>query len=276
LTARHLPLGVGAAPIAVTEAFGSIWVANIHANDVRRFEPDTMRELARIAIPSAAWFAVADGALWVTSQTGTGLTRIDPATNTVVAHVGDVQPCSAPVVVDASIWQAACDSGVFIRIDPSRNAVVQTVPSGGHIFLVLAGEQLITTGSGGLARLDPDTGRINTIGNAAAAFPEFLASDGTTVWVKNAAGVARIDPNNGRTLGSIAESEAKVVSFAGDHAWVTVRRKGVLKVDLATTEVRRTIPLPPNSDVAHEAGGVLWVTDFEGSELWRIDLAATP
>ena len=70
LSARSLSLGTDAAPIAVTEAFGSIWVANIHANEVRRYDPATMAEQARIDVPSAAWFAVADGALWVTHQNG--------------------------------------------------------------------------------------------------------------------------------------------------------------------------------------------------------------
>ena len=43
-------------------------------------------------------------------------------------------------------------------------------------------------------------------------------------------------------------------------------------LDLATNQVRRTIPVLPSPLVAREAGGALWVTDFEQSQLWRIDL----
>jgi hypothetical protein len=272
LTASRLDLGVNVAPISVTDAFGSIWVADIHAGDVRRYEPATMRELARIPVPGAAWFAVADGALWVTQQTGTGLTRIDPATNIVVAHVGDVPPCGAPVVVGRTLWQAACDADVFLRIDPLKNTVVDRIPAQGHGFLILAGGELITTGPDGLASFDPATRTFRTIANPAGRLPDFVASDGTTVWVKNSAGIARIDPTDGRTLAAISGPEAQAISFAGDHAWLAVTRKGVLEVDLATNQVTRTIPVLPEPLVPLEAGGALWVTDFSDNALWRIDL----
>jgi DNA-binding beta-propeller fold protein YncE len=272
LSANSLFLGPDAAPIAVTEAFGSIWVADIHANDVRRFEPGTMRELARIPVPSAAWFAVADGALWVTSQTGTGLSRIDPATNRVVAHVGDVAPCSAPVVAFGSIWQSACDAGVILRIDPTRNAVVETIPSSGYLFMVLARGQLTILGPEGLARLDPETRTFTAIPNPAAIGVDLLASDGTTVWVTGGGGATRIDPITGRTIGQIPNIPAMAISFAGDHAWLAVDRQGVSEIDMATNAVRRTIKVLPAPLVPLEANGRLWVTDFETSVLWRIDL----
>ena len=36
--------------------------------------------------------------------------------------------------------------------------------------------------------------------------------------------------------------------------------------------VTRTIPLQPSPFVPFEAGGALWVTDFDNSDLWRIVL----
>lgn len=272
-TATRKDLGPDAAPIDVTEAFGSIWVADIHASDVRRYDPATLAELARIPVPGAAWFAQADDALWVTNQTGAGLTRIDPATNRVVAHVGDDPPCGAPVAANGALWQAACDGDVFLRIDPVRNVVVSTIPSQGHVFLVLAGDRLVTVGPEGLARLDPDTGAITTIGaREATAGAEFVTSDGSTVWVKNTTGIARLDPADGRSLAGLPYPEAKVVSFSGDHAWLTVSNQGVLEIALATNKVRRTIPIPGTPLAALEADGTLWVTDFESSALWRVDL----
>ena len=107
LSAQSLSLGIDAGPISVTEAFGSIWLADIHANDIRRYDPTTFAELARIPAPGAAWFAQADNALWVTNQTGTGLHRIDPQTNAEATQVGAAPPCGAPVVAFGSLWQAA-------------------------------------------------------------------------------------------------------------------------------------------------------------------------
>lgn len=272
LAARSLVLGGDAAPIAVTEAFGSIWVADIHADDVRRFDPATMAEIARIDVPSAAWFAVADNALWVTSQTDTGVSRIDPATNTVVAHVGDVPPCSAPVVAFGSLWQSACDANVILRIDPARNAIVDTVPADGHIMLVLAGKQLVTLGPQGLARLDVNKRTFTSITAPDAVGADFIASDGTTVWVHTSVGVARIDPTNGRSIAVFPLNAPAAISFSGGHAWLTAGDQGVLEIDMATNKVTRTIPLVPSPLVPIEAGGALWVTDFDNSRLWRIEL----
>ena len=269
---KRIDLGDSAGPIGVIDAFGSIWIAEIHGNEVRRFDPETMAEVATVPVPSAAWFAVADGALWVTNQTGTGLSRIDPATNRVVAHVGDVAPCGAPVVAFGSLWQATCDAGVVLRIDPTANKVIDTIPAGGYGLVVLAADRLVAIGPEGLASLDPSTRAFTPIPNRAAFGAEFFVSDGTTVWVENPAGVARIDPANGQSIAGFPFSDAGEVSFAGDHAWLTVASQGVLEIDLATNQVTRTIPVGPSPLVAIEAGGALWVTDFDDNALWRIDL----
>jgi DNA-binding beta-propeller fold protein YncE len=271
-SAQRLDLGPDAAPIAVTEAFGSIWVADIHANDVRRYEPGTLEELARIPVPGAAWFAQTGGALWVTSQTGTGLTEIDPHTSSAVTHVGDDPPCGAPVYAFGDLWQAACDADVILRIDSITAKLIERIPARGHGFLVLVGDRLITVGPEGLAGFDPLTKAFTAIGGPAAVGAEFVASDGTTVWVKNSAGMARLDPADGHALAGFPYVDAQAASFSGDHAWLTVRNQGVVEIDLATNEATRTIPVGPSPLVPFEAGGALWVTDFEDSALWRIAL----
>ena len=272
VSATRLDLGRDSAPIDVVEAFGSIWVANIHASDVRRYDETTGAEVARIPLGSASWFGATDDGLWVTSQNGTGITRIDPATNTAGVHLGDAPPCGAPVLAQGDLWQAACDGDVFYRIDPAAKTIVDTIPARGHAFLVSAAGQLITVGPGGLARVDPATKRITEIGGRAAEGAEFIASDGTTVWVKNSAGMARLDPSDGSVIASFPYFDAKVVTFSGDHAWLTASNVGVIEIDMATNQVTRTIRLRPSPLVAREAGGALWVTDFDASNLWRIDL----
>jgi DNA-binding beta-propeller fold protein YncE len=272
LPATRIALGPDAAPIDVTAAFGSVWVADIHASDVRRYDPTSGEEIARIGLGSASWFGVTDDGLWVTSQNGVGITRIDPATNTPREHLGDAPPCGAPVMALGVLWQAACDGDVFLRIDPATHKLVGTIPAKGHVFLVAAGGRLITVGPEGLARLDPASATITAIGGRAAQQPDFIASDGSTVWVKNASGVARLNPRDGSVIASFPYLGAMVITFAGDHAWITVTNQGIVEVDLATNAVRRTIPLLGSPLVAREANGLLWVTDFDRSELWRIDL----
>jgi DNA-binding beta-propeller fold protein YncE len=271
--ARRLYLGSDAAPIHVFSAFDAIWVANIHANDVRRYDPDTMAEVARIPVDSAAWFAATDDALWVTSQTGAGVSRIDPATNTVVAHVGDVPPCAAPVVALDSVWQAACDGNAILRIDPRTNELLRSFPLNGRAFLVFAGGRLMTVGQEGLEAVNPETGAFTKVGGGRP--PDqigMIASDGETVWEVNIGGLVRLDPATGRTIASFPYPTAHGVSFSGDHAWVTVGGLAVIEIDLATNAERRRIPLDVTAPLPVEANGALWVADFDTSTLWKVDL----
>jgi hypothetical protein len=269
--AQRLSLGSNIAPIDVTFAFGSIWTANIRAGDVRRFDPATMAELARIPVDGAAWFAEADGALWVTNQTGTGLTRLDPETNTAVAQVGDVPPCGAPVVALGDIFQSACDANMFLRIDPETDSVAGTIPASGHEFLVLVGDDLITSGSQGLARLDRASGEITAVPGSPGGGGQLLGSDGETVWVRRGNGVERIDPADGRLVATLPFPDAVAVSFVDGRAWLSVPLVGVVEINLATNLPLRTVPLTP-ADIPREINGVLWVTDFNNSALWRIEL----
>lgn len=273
-SARSLSLGTDAAPIAVIEAFGSIWVANIHANEVRRYDPATMAEQARIDVPSAAWFAVTDGALWATNQNGRALSRIDPASNTVVATVGDVPPCAEPVVAFDSLWQSACDARVILRIDPATNEVLDRIPSEGHLFLAFAGDRLIALGPDGPASLDPETGTFTSLPNPDAVGAEILASDGDTVWVPTPTSLLRVDPASGETLATLDYPGVRGIAFANGSAWLTTA-EGVVEVDLATNQALRTIPVPGTPLIPYVTSDALWVTDFNSSLLWRVDLAAS-
>jgi DNA-binding beta-propeller fold protein YncE len=271
VSARSLFLGTDAAPIAVTEAFGSIWVANIHANQVRRYDPATMAELARIPAPSAAWFAVTDDAIWITHQTDVGLSRIDPATNKVVANVGDVPPCAEPVLAFDSLWQSACDAGVILRIDPSTNEILDRIPSAGHLWLTFAGDRILAIGSAGLAILDPETGTFSPLPNEDVAGAESLSFDGDTVWARTPERLVRIDPASGQTISTLDYPGIRAVAFANGSAWLT-SSEGVIEVDLETNEERRTIPLTGGGDIPFVTGDTLWATDFNNSLLWRVDL----
>ena len=268
----RLRLGNGVAPIDVIGAFGSIWIADIRAGDVRRFDPLTMDEIARIPVPGGgpAWFVEADGAIWVANQLGAGLTRIDPATNTVVARVGTDPTCGAPILLDGVIWQAACDRDVYLRIDPAANAVLERVPAEGHTFLIDVGGAFITGSPDGFARFDADARTFTELPAYAGPSGSIAFSDGSTFWVPGATETLRIDPSDGRTIGTFPYLGVVAITFDGGFAYMTQGNLGIVKVDLAANPVVETIPM---SDpwVARMANGYLWVTEFNSSALWRID-----
>ena len=272
--AMRLNLGVDAGPIDLIFADGSIWNANIRAGDIRRFDPSTMAEIARIPLPAGqgpGWFAETDGTLWASNQLGGGMDRIDMATNTLVGVVGDAPTCGQPVVAFESIWQAACDANVIMRIDPATGAV-EEIPADFYGFLLLAGGQMYAASSVQLATFDPETRAFEPLAIEIDGIRQLLASDGASLWVATDGGVLRIDPLGGETLATFPYTDVVSVTFSSGQAWMTRAFVGVVQVDLATNQEVETIPVNvPNPIVAREAAGAIWVTDFDNSNLWRVE-----
>ncbi len=246
LSARSLVAGHRLRPRSrVTEAFGSIWVANIHANEVRRYDPATMAELARIDVPSAAWFAVADGALWVTHQNGTGLSRIDPASNTVVANVGDVPPCAEPVVAFDSVWQSACDARVILRIDPATNEVQDSIPSDGHLLPDVR-RRPADRPRAGRAR-EPrsgDAGRSPRSRTRTWPEPRFWRRTATRSGSRLRRASLRVDPASGRTIATLDYPGVRAISFANGSAWLTTAEAAWSRSTLRPTSPAGRSPCP--------------------------------
>jgi len=263
-----LRFGRDAGPIDVVAAFNSIWTANIFSNDVSRIDPATLEEIDRIpAGTGPAWFAVTDDALWVTHQTGRGLVRIDPGANAAGLSVGDVPPCGAPVLAFESLWASACDDGVIIRIDPATGTLVSKVPAPGYRWLAFAQGRLFTGDALGLGEVDPTTETVTNLGYCCG---EVMGSDGQTVWLDRSTEVVRMDPADGSIVATFPIANAGSVTFEAGHAWLTANGAGITEIDLATNQVLRRIAVPGSQVLAREAGGALWVTVFEASELWRI------
>jgi virginiamycin B lyase len=230
-----------------------------------------MVELARMDVPSAAWFAVASGAIWVTSEAGVGISRIDPSTNSVTAHLGDVRPCGAPAMALGDLWLSSCASDVFLRIDPTTNSIVSTIPAQGHGRLVAVGDTLVTLGPDGLAVLDPLSRTFAPLPGSPGIGARALASDGSAVWALLATSVVRVDLHSGATLATFPYQATEFLTAAGGHAWLTAP-SGAVEIDLTSNVVTRTIPGVTSPNVAREGDGFLWVTDLDNSDLWRIEL----
>ena len=271
--AQRLWLGGDVAPIDVTFAFGSIWIADNHANDVRRFEPATFREIARIPMPSGtgpAWFTATADELWVTNQLGSGLTRIDPATNTVVGVVGEGSTCGAPVQALGTIWQSACGADQYLRIDPVSRTVVDRFPALGHRFLALAGESFLTLDSrDGLARFDPESRSFSPIEGGPSGIGTLFGSDGETIWIQFPTSVERVDPD-GTSLATFRYMATEAMTFGDGSAWLTAGPSAV-EIDLSKNEELQTILVTGSPFVPLEASGALWVTDHDNHYLWRIE-----
>lgn len=123
---RVAAVKVGVQPYDATFAYGSAWATSYGAGEVDRISPTGNRVVKRFPLDSAIGVVGAFGSVWATGSTG--VIRIDPATNQVVARID---------IPSGAGWTAASDDAVWVtsgegvaRIDPTTNAVAATVPLG--------------------------------------------------------------------------------------------------------------------------------------------------
>jgi len=114
-------ISVGKSPRFIAAGGGAVWVLNQGDGSVSRIDPKTNKVVATIevGVPGEGGdIAVGEGSVWVTSFEFP-LSRIDPATNTVVQQFygkgGD-----AIRVGLGSVWLSNLEAGNVWRIDPRR------------------------------------------------------------------------------------------------------------------------------------------------------------
>ncbi len=265
-----IDLGRRTGPIDIVGAFGSLWVAAHHSDEVLRIDPVSLRITARIKAGSGpGWFAVTDDALWITNKNGAGVSRIDPQTNELVASVGIGSPCGPPAAGLGSVWILGCDTQVIERIDPATNTVVDSISAVGYSEPLLADKQLFASNADALARIDPTTGSFVVVGGC-CGLP--FGYDGTTIWLNGLNDLTRVDPVTGDVMATLhTGSGATSITFVAGHAWVTnMSRHQLVEIDLATTQVIGTIDIGLSPIAVYSAFDALWVTDYDAGNLWKL------
>ena len=268
--ALGLPLPADTFPLDLAYAFDSIWLAAHHQNEVYRIDPTTMEIEARIHVGNGpGWFAVTDDAVWVTLQLGHGLSRIDPRTNLELNRAGDYATCGSPLVALGRIWQMACDAHQLMSIDPDSNAVTNLTVTD-YQWPAYLGGKLYMAGDTGIAEIDPASGAATPVVGVTGGF--LMGYDDTSMWLTDQQVVRRVTPSDGKTVATIPVTYAGMVRPFGDHAWMIQESTAAMRVDLATNEITKTIPILYGPVVGLEAAGYLWVPTIDGNKLWRIEL----
>jgi YVTN family beta-propeller protein len=81
------PIQTGRAPLSLAVGEGSVWVANHDAHTVTRIDSATNQVVANITVPSEPHrVAFGEGAVWVANWHINSVSRIDPQTNQVVGE----------------------------------------------------------------------------------------------------------------------------------------------------------------------------------------------
>jgi len=153
---------------AMAVAYGALWVADCHDATLDRIDLRTARLSAvirtGIANPRGETnVVVGAGSIWIASDPSGAISRIDPATNTVVARI----PVDASAYYLAfglgALWAASPTHRSLEKIDPRSNRVVQTTALGGNPGFLVTGDDAVWVqeqADGTLARVDPDNGTV--------------------------------------------------------------------------------------------------------------------
>lgn len=148
---------------------GSLWVADCKENALVRIDTRTARKIATIptGLASTGELNVVAGAgsIWVASDNIAGkVSRVDPATNAVIATIA-VDPGTWYLAFGhGSLWAVSSDKQSIQRIDPQTNSVTKRTTLGKQPGFLAAGEGAVWVqeqGDGTVARIDPATGEIS-------------------------------------------------------------------------------------------------------------------
>lgn len=147
---------------------GSLWVADCKENALVRIDTQTAQKTATVmtGLASTGELNVVAGAgsIWVASDNLVGkVSRVDPATNTVIATI-TVSPGTWYLAFGfGSVWAVSSKSKTIQRIDPATNTVTKTTALGKEPGFLTAGEGAVWVqeqGDGTVARIDPASGDV--------------------------------------------------------------------------------------------------------------------
>jgi YVTN family beta-propeller protein len=192
------------------------------------------------------------GALWVAGSDD--VTRIDPATNSVVATIPVGATGSGPAAVALGagfVWVPIAVPGTLLAIDPETNKVAARIPLVG-----------------------PLRGSISVSATRGAVWVACCGEQGTG-GAESRGTLLRIDPRRERVVAEIPLSDNPMAVAADPAAaWVATASGKVLVVSAKRNRVINTLdaggPLGFTQTIAVGAGGV-WLADPFDEQVVRID-----
>jgi streptogramin lyase len=235
--------------VTMTSGAGSLWAlqkgapggAGFHG-PLLRIDPGTGEVTARIPLRTPAGqpflgdeVLSARDAVWVG---GEGMLRIDPRTGRVTrafALPGDY------VSADFALWRgglwALRADGRLLQFDSHTGAKLSEVrlalPQASRP-LETAGDALVTTVPGGIARIDPYSGRVLWSRRLGQSLDTYRTEAGGLIWARSSGRVRdrlhALDPDTGRVLASLELHDFSGAGIAAvdDELWLSTVGGGVV------------------------------------------------
>jgi YVTN family beta-propeller protein len=235
---------VGMRPCSgLAAGFGTVWVPNCgdrsgEGKSVSRIDMKTNQVVATLPIgPAQSEGGVATGAgsFWMVSDQKGVLSRIDPATNKVIAEILVPEKSAAVNFGEDAAWVTTPGANTLTRVDPKTNQVTATVAVG-------PGPRFVTVGAGSIWTLNQGDGSISRV-------------DGKTANL-----IATIEAGISGPGGEIAFGEGRV--------WATIFQIPITEIDPATNTVVKQW-VGPGGDSIRVGHGSVWLSNLQNGNVWR-------
>jgi len=258
-----------------------VWAVSFETSSLVSVDPSTNQVSATVDVDDGAASALAvDDQIWVVAYAmagGSSLTRVDGPSAEVTATYPTDELCCDLSSDGRAVW-AIDPNGAALRFDRDSGDLLGRydidVDRNVHVNGVFAGDSYwYSSDTGPLARLDPDSGAIDTF-DVGGGVP-FVGRDGL-LWGASPTEVWAVDDATGAVAETIAvpdSMEVMSLEVTADDVFVGMRHPGrrgaVLQLDRATGAELAEIDVDIPARMVLGFGS-LWVTDSGGSLVHRI------
>jgi streptogramin lyase len=283
-----LALGKTADWVAISD--DAVWVGSTGPNALHRIDPSTNREVASVALPGepCAGLATGFGAVWVplcgapgASGAPARLARVSMADHSVTLFASGPLAEEGGVATSAdSVWLVSGAAGELHRIDPASGKVRQMVkaPAGSYNPLYSAGRIWLSRADGAeVTVIDAVSGQV--LGSVATGpGPRFQAAGAGAVWSLNQGdgSLSRMDAERLAVSATVAlrtPGRGGDIAFGSGMVWTTMSKTPLSMTDAASNTLRCQWT-GPGGDSLGVGHGAIWLTDYHGGTVSRIELAA--
>jgi virginiamycin B lyase len=219
--------------------FGSLWIPSCGTHSLVR--TDLKMGLIQATIPigpadSEGCIAAGAGSIWLTTSAAGILSRIDPASNSVVASITVPSGSFCPVFAGGFLWVTSTEHSVLSKVDPSTNRVLAEIPVGKN--------------------------------------PRFATAGGGSVWTLNQGDgtVSRVDKKSGKLVANIPAGipgHGGEITFGFGAVWATLDRTPITRIDAQNNSVLHQWR-GDGGDSIRAGIGSIWLTNLKAGIVWRI------
>lgn len=222
----------------------AVWVAELANGSVARIDPRTNSVAKRYTVGSRpVGLVIAEGAVWVTANGADEVWTIDLQADEVRGRPIKVGREPLDIAVGwGSIWVTNVANGTVSRIDPRTRQVVATIPVGSEPSGLAVGTTALWVADfaeSRVWRIDPRTNQVAGPPISVGQGPSALIASPFGIWIASqSATLSRIDESRPGVAAITVGRSATGIAVVGQQIWVTDYLGGVIwRIDAATQKV---------------------------------------